>query len=84
MAIIGVSRMARQSSSPSGFVVQRVWATAAYDDTEEFQHTAANGYQCADPDCICHDAEEADYHLQITYPGPRLSSYYAPDTERSA
>jgi hypothetical protein len=63
----------------STFVVNRRWARASYEDTEEMLHTAENGYQCDDPDCICHEAEEADYQLQVVFPGRPLASYYEPE-----
>lgn len=45
-------------------VVNQTWAYIGCED-EDITHTPENGYECSDPDCICHDMEESNQPLTL-------------------
>lgn len=45
-------------------IVRCNWVTVE-EDQEDITHTAENGYECDDPDCICHEAEESDEPITL-------------------
>lgn len=41
--------------------------SVTYDEEEEMTHGSWNNWECDDPDCCCHDAEESDAPISIPW-----------------